>query len=130
MKHHTHTTWLKWIGGTIAALSVVIGLSFNAAVHAQQPSDMQLTQEVQKAVTCFVYARHMQEPAEVMQVYLYRIGKASESAGAVYRLGYVEGLVDGLASGNSKALGGFKPAQLHAAKYLYNLIGCTINESI
>jgi len=129
MKHTTHKSWLKWIGGTIATLSVVIGGSFSSAVNAQ-PLDMQITQEVRKEVACFVYARHLGLATEVITTHLHRIGQASETAGAVYRLGYVEGLIDGLGSANADRLDGFKAAKLHAADYMYKLIGCTINESI
>ena len=129
MKHLTHTSWLKWIGGTIAALSVAIALSFSSAANAQ-PTDMQITQVVKHEVACFVYARHIGLAQDVITTHLNRIGKASGTAGAVYRLGYVEGLIDGLGSANADRLGGFVAAKKHAADYMYKLIGCTINESI
>jgi len=129
MKHLTHKSWLKWIGGTILTLSLIIGASFSSAVNAQ-PTDMRITQEVKKEVACFVYARHLGLATEVIGTHLQRIGKASETAGAVYRLGYVEGLIDGLGSANADRLGGFKAAKLHAAEYMYKLIQCDINEKI
>ena len=129
MKHLTHKSWLKWIGGTILTMSLIIGASFSSAVNAQ-PTDMRITQEVKKEVACFVYARHLGLATEVIGTHLQRIGKASETAGAVYHLGYTEGLLAGLAASNAEVLGSYKAAKIHAAEYLYNTIGCTINESI
>lgn len=129
MKRATHTTWLTRIGVVILICTAAITASFSAASNAQD-FDAQISPQVDKAVTCFVYARDKGASEEIQGVYLQRIGKASGTAGAVWRLGYVTGLVDGLASANAKQLGGFEAAKVHAADYMYKLIGCTINESI
>ncbi len=129
MKHTTHKTWLTRIGVAIAIITVAVSASFNAASHAQD-FDLHITPYVDKAVTCFVYAVFMQQPEKVLSLYTKRIGKAQGTAGAVYRLGYVTGLVDGVASANAQRLGGYEVAKVQAAEYLYKLVGCTINDSI
>lgn len=129
MKHHTHKSWLKWIGGTLAVLSLAVSVSFSAATQAEVV-DMQITEQVRKAVQCFSYARALDKSVEIQGVYIQRIGKANGTAGAVYHLGYTEGLLAGLASSNAQVLGSYAAAKLHAADYLYNFHGCTINESI
>ncbi len=129
MKHHTHKTWLKWIGTGIAALSLVLTLSFSSAASAKT-LDLSVTAEVKKSVACFSFARAHGKSEEVLDTYLRRIGKASESAGAVYHLGYTEGMLDAYGYANASKFTGKEEARLDAAKNLYKLIGCTINESI
>jgi hypothetical protein len=129
MRHLTHTGWLKVIGGTIATLSIATALSFSVASQAAVV-DMQITEAVRKSVQCFSYSRAMDLRHEVQVVYLKRIGEASGTAGAVYHLGYTEGLLAGLASSNAEVLGSYAAAKIHAAEYMYKLHGCTINESI
>lgn len=129
MKHTTHKSWLKWIGGTIVALSVATGISFSAATQAAVV-DMEITEQVRKSVQCFSYARALDKSIEIQNVYLSRIGEANGTAGAVYHLGYTEGLLAGLASSNAQVLGSYAAAKLHAADYMYKFHGCTINESI
>ena len=130
MKHLTHTSWLKWIGGTIAALSVAIALSFSSAANAQTV-DLSITAEVKKSVACFSFARAHGLRQETLAVYLKRVGKAQESAGAVYHLGYTEGMLDAYGYANaSKFSNSNIEARIDAARSLYKLIGCTINESI
>ena len=117
------TVWAR-IGVAVLLIGSLAG--FNVS----QASDMQVTQTVKQSVQCFSYARALDKSHEVQQVYLKRIGKASGTAGAVYHLGYTEGLLAGLASANAKVLGSYKAAKIHAAEYMYKLHGCTINESI
>ena len=129
MKHLTHTSWLKWIGGTIAALSVAIALSFSTAAQAN-PVDLSVTAEFKKSVACFSFARAHGLRHETLTVYLKRIGKAQGTAGAVYHLGYTEGMLDAYGYANASKFSGSVEARIDAAKTLYKLIGCTINESI
>ena len=129
MRHMTHKSWLKLIGTALVSVSVVVAFSFSSASSAK-PLDMEVTQVVRKEVACFVYARYLGLGREAVGNHLRRIGEATKSAGAVYRLGYVEGMIEGLGSANAEKLGGFKAAKLHAAKHMYKIIGCDSNESI
>jgi len=124
----TNTKQQKW--GLFAVALITLALALGAGkAWAQQPLDMQISQKVHKEIARFAYSRHMGSEDAVL-IHLKRIGKETETAGAVYRLGYVEGLVNGLASANSKRLGGYQAAQKHAAKFLYSAEGCTVNEAL
>lgn len=129
MLHITHKSWIKLVGTALLVIATFVGVSISSIAVAAVV-DMQITQEVKKSVQCFSYSRAMDLRQEVQRVYLRRIGEASGTAGAVYTLGYTEGLLAGLASSNAKVLGSYEAAKVHAAEYMYKLHGCTINESI
>jgi hypothetical protein len=124
----TNTKQQRW--SILAIVLVALSLGLGAVnAHASQPSDMQISQTGHKQIACFVYSRYIGNE-EAINIHLRRIGRETETAGAVYRLGYVEGLINGLASANAKRLGGYQVAQVHAAKFMYKVEGCTINEAI
>lgn len=119
MVHITHKSWVGIVGATIILVAAIMTLSVSTAVNAAPARGLDLTPEAHKAVACFAYARAQELPWRVQQVYLKRIGKAAGTAGAVYHLGYIEGII--AAHGTNRVV---------AAKHFYKLMGCTINESI
>jgi len=132
MRHFTHKSWLKVIGGTILTLSVAVALSFSAATHAiavAEP-DLSITDEAKKAVTCFVFARELNLGQDTLNIYLSRVGKASATFGAVYQLGLDTGMLSAYGFANAGRIGSVKAARLDAANKLYGLYGCSANESI
>ena len=130
MKHITHRTWLTRIGVAILLVTAAITASVTSASSPQNVRALQLRPSHKKAVQCFTLARAAGMDTDVLTLYIQRIGEASGTAGGVYTLGYTEGTLDAWGAANSSRLGGYKKARLHAAKHLYKMTGCTINESI
>lgn len=129
MLHVTHKDCLKLAGALILGVAMFVAVSISSIAQAQIV-DLYVTAEVKQSVACFSFARAQGKGNEELNVYLSRIGKASESAGAVYHLGYNEGMLDAYGYANSSKFAGKVEARIDAAKQLYKLIGCTINESI
>lgn len=129
MLHVTHKSCVKWVGVALLVIASFMAVSVSSTANAQT-TDLHITSEVRNAVACFAFARAQNLGHDVLDVYLKRIGKASGSAGAVYYLGYSEGMVDAYGFANASKLGGVKPAKLHAAINMYKLMGCTLNVSI
>ena len=133
MIHVTHKSCLKLVGAALLFIATLVGVSISSVANAAQPVDLSITHEVKKSVACFSFARAQNLGDEVLNTYLRRIGKASGTAGAVYQLGYNEGLLDAYGYANASKFEEFvsvKAARFDAAKALYKLVGCTINESI
>ncbi len=129
MIHVTHKSCIKLVGAALLVVATFIGVGISGAVQAQSV-DLHTTAEVKKAVACFSFARAQDLSEDVLNVYLKRIGKASDTAGAVYHLGYTEGMLDAYGYANASKFKDAGFARLDAAKHLYTLVGCTINESI
>ena len=126
----TNTKAQKW--GIVAIVLVALAASFGVVKAVQAQSvPLSITAEVKKAVTCFSLARSQGLGTEVTGVYLNRVGKAKGTYGAVYQLGYIEGSLDAYGFANSSKFGNSMGlARIDAAKNLYKLLGCTINEKI
>lgn len=125
----TNTRQQKW--SIVAIILVALAASVGGISAAQaSTSDMQITAAVRQSVQCFSFARAHGLGKDVLGVYLKRVGKASGTAGAVYHLGYSEGMLDAYGYANASKFPSAGHARLDAAKQLYKLVGCTINVKI
>lgn len=127
MLHITHKSWIKLVGTALLVIATFVGVSISSTVSA---SDLGIDYEVKKSITCLVFAKTLDLPKSTLNVYYKRIGEARYEPGAIYQIGYTTGMLDAYGYANSGKFGNYTLSRMDAAKNLYDMVGCTINESI
>jgi len=133
MKHLTHTSWLKWIGGTIAALSVAIALSFSSAANAQVQSLGATPITIEKAevaVKCGILAIAGGLSTELINQYVVVFEPYVDNTDVGYEAGYTVGVLDTSGMLQAGEHGSYDAARKAAALYFYKINKCTPHESI
>ena len=130
MHNITYKDVIKLIGTVALCVAASVALVLSNVAVATPLADKVISRVVHHEVACYAFAKYSNKGRAIVKIHLGRIKHASGTAGAVYRLGYVEGLINGMASANAQRLGGYIAAQTHAASYFYKVQGCNNGESI
>jgi len=133
MKHLTHKSWLKWIGGTILTLSLIVGVSFSSAVNAQVQSLGATPITIQKAevaVKCGILAIAGGLSAETIDAYVQVFEPYVDNTDVGYSAGYTVGVLDAHSMLNAAEYDNAKQARKAAALYFYKINKCEPYESI
>jgi hypothetical protein len=120
---------VKRILAAVAVITLLVGAGASSAVGAN-PSDMYLSAHAKQSVICFVYARAQGLDEVTTGTFIKRIGKAKDTAGAIWTLGHTVGLLDAYGYANASRFGSAEAGRVDAARALYKMSGCTINEAI
>lgn len=127
------TSILKRIGIFLSVLIIASLVLLPATAKADADSEAHFAKTyavAEKAVKCFVLAGAHGLKADVLRVYVKRVGKLAMHPDIIFTMGHQTGILDTFASINAQKKGSYLKARRHAAKHFYTQQGCTINELI